>query len=340
MSGADLLTPRQRRLLALVVRDHVRSAQPVASGGLLRQHDLPFSAATIRHDLGLLEDLGFLSQPHTSAGRVPTVAGYRYFVEHLMERAELPLAERETIRHQFHQAGPDLERWLRLSAAVLARSCGLAALVAAEQSVDAPLRRIDLLRTDDGWVQLVGILGNGALRQLRWRPEAAVEQGQLDQLMARINSRLAARASWQEAAVPAPGLEAEVLSALDSLRRFEPRREATQLFHAGLGQVLEQPEFADGSRLRELVGLLEHGQGLEPILGRLPQGGVQVLIGGEPPLEGLPHFSLVLASFGRPPAPVGLLGVVGPTRLAYDRAVPSVGFISGLVTRLMTGVPA
>lgn len=340
MSGDHLLTPRQRRLLALVVRDHVRSAQPVASGGLLKQHGLPFSAATIRHDLGLLEDLGFLSQPHTSAGRVPTVAGYRYFVEHLMERAELPLAERETIRHQFHQAGWDLERWLRLSAAVLARSCGLAALVAAEQSVDAPLRRIDLLRTDDGWVQLVGILGNGALRQLRWRPEAVVDQGQLDQLMARINARLASPAVWEEAAFAPPGLEAEVLSALDRLRRAERRREATQLFHAGLGQMLEQPEFADGSHMRELVGLLEHGQGLEPILGHLPQGGVQVLIGGEPPLEGLPHFSLVLASFGRPPAPMGLLGVVGPTRLAYDRAVPSVGFISGLVTRLMTGVPA
>ncbi len=340
MSGADILTPRQRRLLALVVRDHVRSAQPVASGGLLREHGLPFSAATIRHDLGLLEDLGFLSQPHTSAGRVPTVAGYRYFVEHLMERAELPAAERETIRHQFHQAGWDLERWLRLSAAVLARTCGLAALVAAEQTVDAPLRRIDLLRTDDGWVQLVGILGNGALRQLRWRPEDAVDQVQLDQLMARINARLATPARGDDAPSAVPTLEAEVLAALDRLRQAERRREATQLFHAGLSQVLEQPEFADGGRLRDLVGLLEHGQGLEAILGHLPPSGVQVIIGGEPPLERLPHLSLVLASFGRPPAPVGLLGVVGPTRLAYDRAVPSVGYISGLVTRLMAGAPA
>ena len=88
-------------MLALVVRDHVVSAQPVASGGLVRQHDLPYSSATVRHDLGLLEDLGYLSQPHTSAGRVPTVAGYRYFVEHLQRRrcCHFPLRARPCRSH-------------------------------------------------------------------------------------------------------------------------------------------------------------------------------------------------------------------------------------------------
>lgn len=362
MNATDPLTPRQRRVLALVVRDHVVSAQPVASGGLVRQHDLPYSSATVRHDLGLLEDLGYLSQPHTSAGRVPTVAGYRYFVEHLMLHAELPAAERDTISHQFHQAGWDLERWLQLSASVLARASGVAALVAAERWPSAPLRRVDLLLMDDGLVQLVGILGNGTVRQLRWRPESAVDQTQLDQVTLQINDRLAERrepSGLQEPGVvqepgvfhepsglqdpgspPEPvGLTTQVLAAVERLRRGTEQRGSAQLYHAGLSQILEQPEFADGGRLRDVVDLLEHGQGLEAILGRLPKGGVHVIIGGEPPFERLPYMSLVLAPFGDP-APAGILGVVGPTRLAYDRAVPSVGFIARLMTRLMAGAAA
>ncbi len=350
MTATDPLTLRQRRVLALVVRDHVVSAQPVASGGLVRQHDLPYSSATVRHDLGLLEDLGYLSQPHTSAGRVPTVAGYRYFVEHLMQRVELPAAERDTISHQFHQAGWDLERWLQLSAAVLARASGVAALVAAERRQGAPLRRVDLLRMDDGLVQLVGILADGSVRQLRWRPEPPVDQSQLDQMALRINHDLAERREPGRSRMPGAstatggptdvaGAEAEVLDAVERLRHGTEHRGAAQLYHAGLSQILEQPEFADGGRLREVVELLEHGQGLESILGRLPKGGVQVIIGGEPPFERLPYMSLVLAPFGDP-APAGILGVVGPTRLAYDRAVPSVGYIARLMTRLMAGAAA
>jgi heat-inducible transcriptional repressor len=338
MTSPDPLTPRQRRMLELVVRDHVESAQPVASGGLVRQHHLPYSSATVRHELGQLEDLGYLSQPHTSAGRVPTVAGYRYFVEHLMQRAELPAAERDTIRHQFHQAGWDLERWLKLSAAVLARASGVAALATAEPRQSAPLRRVDLLCMDDGLVQLVAILGNGAVRQLRWMPEAEVDQARLDQLMPRVNARLADAAEPDGTWEPG-GLEAEVLAAVARLGQATEQQGGAQLYHAGLSQILEQPEFADGGRLREVVELLEYGQGLEPILGRLPEGGVQVIIGGEPPLERLPYMSLILAPFGHPTAR-GVLGVVGPTRLAYDRAVPSVVFISRLMTRLMAGAPA
>jgi transcriptional regulator of heat shock response len=240
------LTERQERILALVVHDYVETAQPVGSMVLVRRHGLPVSSATVRNELAMLEDLGYLQQPYTSAGRVPTVVGYRYFVEHLMLRAELSESERRTIRHQFHQAGHDPERWLRLSAAVMAKRSGLAALVT----------------------------GTG--------PDAV------------------------------------------------PR------YHAGLTQILYQPEFADSDRLCSVVELLEHGHGLESIIDRLPQRGVQIIIGGEPPLKHVAFLTLVLARFG-PDDSQGVLGVVGPTRMAYERAVPAVGFMSRLMSHLMTG---
>ncbi|MCB0216874.1 MAG: hypothetical protein KDH92_09580 [Chloroflexi bacterium] len=245
---SPIISDRQQRILALVVQDYVDTAQPVGSLALVRRHGLSVSAATVRNELAALEDLGYLMHPHTSAGRVPTVSGYRYFVEHLMRRAELRHRERRTIRHQFHQAGLDPERWLKLSAAVMARTSGVAGLVVAQPDPDRERER----------------------------------------------------------------------------------------YHAGLVQILYQPEFADNDRLRSVVELLEHGRGLDPIARRLPPDGVQVIIGGEPPLEQVPYMTLVLSRFGLPETS-GVLGVVGPTRLAYERAVPAVGFMARLMTRLMAG---
>lgn len=116
------LTPRQRQILKLLVQEYVSSAAAVGSSTLQHQGDLGVSSATIRNELAALEELGYVSQPHTSAGRIPTIKGYRYFVQQLMEEAELPLVEQRMIRHQFHQIRHDLEQWMRLSAAVLART--------------------------------------------------------------------------------------------------------------------------------------------------------------------------------------------------------------------------
>lgn len=243
-----LLTDRQAYILSLVVHDYVQTAQPVGSEMLVTRHALGVSAATVRNELARLEAAGLLSHPHTSAGRMPTVSGYRYFVENLMSSAGLTVPEQRTIRHQFHQAGGDSGRWMRLSAAVMAHTSGAAGLVAAD--------------------------GDG-----RWSP------------------------------------------------RF---------YHAGLTQILDEPEFSDYERLRDIVEILEHGQGLGPITSRLPLEGVHVIIGGEPPLEDVPHVTLVLARFGATQHH-GILGVVGPTRLPYDRAVPAVSFVASLMTELLAG---
>jgi len=140
------LTRRQRLVLALVVREYVASAAPVASQGLVGTYGLGISPATIRNEMALLEQVGYLQQPHISAGRVPTVQGYRYFVQHLMGEVELPSVERRTIRHQFHQVWRgEMEQWLRLSATILARQAGVAALVAAPAPAGSHFRHAELL---------------------------------------------------------------------------------------------------------------------------------------------------------------------------------------------------
>ena len=236
--------------MALVVREYVDTAQAVASERLVRRHDLGVSSATVRHDLAALEDMGLLTHAHTSAGRQPTVAGYRYFVEHLMRSAGLAEQEQRAIRHRFHQAGWDADRWLRLAAAIMAQTSQLAGLV-------------------------------------------------------------------------------EVVHRSD--RAVEP-----QVYQAGLIHMVDVPEFADSDRLRGVLEILERGLGAAEIMERMPEeDGVHVIIGGEPPLEDVPEITLVLAHFGSPRTQAGVLGIVGPTRLRYERAVPTVGYMARLMTRLL-----
>ena len=133
------LTERQKMILALIIRDYIDSAQPVGSKRLVEIYSLKMSPATVRNEMLALSDLGYLRQPHTSAGRVPTEEGYRYFVGQLMGHTELPLETKRTIVHQFYQAGMDVDRWMRLAASVLAHQSQAASLVTAPHSVRAIL---------------------------------------------------------------------------------------------------------------------------------------------------------------------------------------------------------
>lgn len=331
------LGERRAAILALVVREHVRNAQPVASSALARRYRLGCSPATIRAEMAALEEAGLLTHPHTSAGRVPTVAGYRYFVEHLVTHAGLPEGDRRAIRRQLRHAGREPERWMRLSAAVMARISGAAGLVAARHAASVPPVRVDLVDLGDGLVELVVIRADGSVRHARWRPGSALDQAGLDRLAAVATARLQDDASPVEPGSPALG--ADVAAVRAEVARLSLLDDDQRIYHAGLTQILDEPEFADSARLRGIVEILEHGQGLAPICARLPREGVQVLLGGEPPLEEVPHITLVLARFGDDAEPGGVLGVVGPTRMAYERAVPAVGYVARLMRGLLAGQP-
>ena len=138
------LTPRQQLILGLVIREYISAVQPVGSK-TIEGYGLGVSSATIRNEMVILEEHGYLLQPHTSAGRVPTEQGYRYFVERLMRESQVPLNEQRTIRHQFHQVGVDLEQWMRLAASVLARSAQSAAVVTSLKTETCRLRHVEMI---------------------------------------------------------------------------------------------------------------------------------------------------------------------------------------------------
>src|SRR4051794_35455959 len=140
-----LLTPRQAKLLGIVIQEYAKSAQPIGSSAIAQEYDLGVSSATIRNDMATLEREGLLTHPHTSAGRVPTDVGYRYFVQHLLSEAELTINERRDIRVQFSQARQELDQWLRLSTSVLARTTQAAALATAPRTNVSRYKHLELV---------------------------------------------------------------------------------------------------------------------------------------------------------------------------------------------------
>ena len=307
---------------------------------MVERYGLGISPATVRNEMAVLEELGYLTHPHTSAGRVPTERGYRYFVERLMEQAELPAAECRMIRHQFHQARPDLEQWLRLAASVLARTVRSAALVSIPRMKQCRFKHLELIATHGPMVLLVLVLEGGLIKQQMLTLDAPISQEALTRAANRLNEALEGKVADQvdEQTPRLPPFEAEIAELVRDIMRRVDAHSGGPLYRDGLIDVLSQPEFRHLETLQRLLILWEQQSFLEQVLSEflaLAEGGVQVIIGGEQRWEELSPFSMVLARYGVSGQATGVLGVLGPTRMAYGRAISAVRYVSNLMSELL-----
>src|SRR5438876_2859120 len=181
------LSQRKQQILRALVEEYIHSATPVASETLVRKYAMNFSSATVRHELAGLEEAHLIYQPHTSAGRVPTDLGYRFFVEHLMEESALSLDEQRLIRHQFYQVQDQLDQWVRLTASVMARLLHSAAVMTSPRSSEGRLKHFEVLSVTDLSAHLVLVLTDGTVKQQRLLLEAPIQQEELSALSAQLN---------------------------------------------------------------------------------------------------------------------------------------------------------
>ncbi len=340
----DDLTERRRQILKLVIQEYIESpARPVASETLLRKYKLQYSSATIRNELAALEELGLLTHLHTSAGRVPTDAGYRYFVENLMDRQALSPQEQRTIQHQFYQVRGELDQWIHLAAAVLARTAHNAAVVTPPRAFEARFKHLELIAIHDTIVLLVLVLHDGTIKQQSLSTDQPQTQEELSAIAQRFNQQLhnanAARVEHlQTEAVEPPfsPFERQVLEViLRAMRQFEGQIN-DELHHDGLLEMLDQPEFTHVERVRQAIAILEEGKGIGPLIPQaLSQDGVQVVIGGEHGHDSMREYSVVLARYGRSSDVAGVIGIFGPTRMPYPRSISSVRYISTVMSDLL-----
>jgi heat-inducible transcriptional repressor len=338
------LTERQKIILALVIRSYTETAQPVGSGRLVEQFNLDVSSATVRNELVTLTDLGFLRQPHTSAGRIPTEDGYRYFVRQLMGHTDLPAPTRRMITHQFYQAGTDMERWMQLAASVLAHQAQAASLVTAPRTERAIYKHLELISTHSHQALLVLVLSGGEVRQQMLTLAEPVSQEQLSAVADAINERCSGKdyAAINRIPQSLTALEQDIQKlVLEDMHKFTDIPTG-ELYRDGLTNVLSEPEFSEVDFSRRALHILEERSLLDDLLRRTvlasDSEGVHVIIGGEGNWEELRECSMVLARYGVPGLAMGTLGVLGPMRMPYGRTISTVRFVAGLLSDLVEDV--
>ena len=335
------MTPRRQVVLGLVIRSYIEKGQPVGSKTFVESFGLDISSATIRNDMGVLEELGFLTHPHTSAGRTPTEQGYRYFVEHLLGETELPMPEQLMIRHQFHQARLELDQWVQLAAAVLAHTTRKAALATPPRARESKFKHIELISLRDTVLLMVLVLQGGTVKQQMLSLEEGVDQETLSRLSNDLNERFAWLTAHQIAvcSVDLAALGKQVAGIVGQTLMMADSQARGLFYREGLVHMLGEPEFAEGGQVRQMVRVFE-GPALIDMVAEAAEpleiGGVQVLIGGEGRWREPTELSLVLSRYGVEGGASGLLGVVGPLRMTYDRTIGAVRYVARLMSDLVS----
>jgi len=334
-----MLSDRRARILQFVVREYIDSATPVGSGTIAHKYGLKASPATIRNEMVCLEEEGYLAQPHTSAGRIPSDRGYRYYVESLMVEEELSDELKRTIRHQFYQVGPAFEAWAELAAAILARSVENLALVTAPHPARARLRRLELVKTGDVLALLIVVLQEGHVCEETLALDRSLSQDELTRTTQGLTWLLAGLAAgeMQQQTLELSPFEGKVTQAIIRLLQVEDESSYEPAYLDGLRNVLSQPEFSRPQTMLDFLDVLDvHSlPRLIPFHWAVP-GDVTVIIGAENPQDAMRQCSVVVARYGRPAGMMGALGVLGPTRLPYPRATSMVRYMGSLLDELVS----
>jgi heat-inducible transcriptional repressor len=332
------LSERRRKLLGFIIDEYVTTAQPVGSNALVEKYRLPISAATIRSEMAALEDEGYIAQPHTSAGRVPTDRGYRYYVEALMREEKVPEELEQMIRHQFHQAARELEEWARLSAAILAGRLHNAAVVTTPRSPEPRLRWLELVSVHDYLALLVVVLEEARVLQQTLALERPFSQEELTGVARKLNDLLAGKGAAQireQRLLTAP-VESSIAGATAGLIESTEEGGSEPGFLDGLRDLLRQPEFTQGERILGLMELLEERNLQRAIpTGKGEAADVNIIIGREHPIDAMQVCSVITTRYTGPSGLRGSLSVVGPTRMDYPRTVSMVRYMSALMEELL-----
>ncbi len=332
------LKERQRDLLRAVIHEYIVTAGPVASGALVRRYALGISPATVRNELADLEELGLLTHPHTSAGRVPTDLGYRYFIESLMPRPALGADVEITVSHQFQQAFTNTADWMRLAASTLARLSAEASIVTPPATVRTTLKHVEFVPISERRVLMVAILEGGSVHQQLVELAAPLTPDHLRRLSARLTEALAAldAGAVREAVAAERGSDAQLAAALARALDEHDDARLLDIYYDGIQNILAQPELAEGENIRDVLGMLEDRTRLAEILPPgLGTGEVHIAIGSEHHVEPLRGFSLIFGRYGARTDAVGYIGVFGPTRMDYARSIGAVRYVGSLMSDLV-----
>lgn len=316
---------RKQQVLLAIIADYVTTAEPVGSRTIARKFDLGVSPATIRNEMSDLEELGYIEQPHTSAGRIPSQKGYRYYVDFLMKKKDLTSQEEEIIRSGYEKKVRDIGQVVSRTSNILSQMTSYASVVLTPRADISTFRHIQLVLMSPGQAMVIVVLSTGTLQHSIIQVPEEVTQLDLDTISGVFNAKLQGLTIDKIKLTLIREIYAELSRhknildlAMQLIQQGLTLSREDRVHMFGVFNMLNQPEFKDIEKVKTLLGLLEQEELLRNLLEKsVSQEGVAVRIGTELNREEIKDCSVVLAVYTMDGKPVGTMGVLGPTRMDY-----------------------
>lgn len=345
MNVTVTLDERHRRILFAVVTEYIASGKPVGSRRIAKRYAIQLSPATIRNVLADLEDAELLHQPHTSAGRVPTDAGFRCFVDAMATAGEISEAHRTALMERLRDLAPGDDA-VRETGQLLSRLTGTATIIAQPPVSEATLEQLRFMRLSTGRTLAVLVTRSGGVENRVVVTELEID----DHTLERVNNYLRELVQGRTLRAIRDALAVRLATEqgqYDVLRKHaqkmveatvQGQMEETQVVIEGQGALFDRPEFGDAAKIRGYLSAFEEKRKLLELLEQtLLADGVQVFIGSEAALRDIRDISVISSPYRRDGSSVGSFGIVGPTRMDYRKYVPLVGFAANLLSDVLDG---
>lgn len=336
------LSTRGKQILEAIIEDYIVTAEPVGSRTITRRHPFSLSPATVRNVMADLEEMGFLVSPHTSAGRIPTDKAYRFYVNSLLAVKNIGRDEQEEIVRRCSLAGKDIGEVLKETSRMLSATSHYMGIVMAPRFDSNVFRHMEFVKLGSRRILAILVSQNGTVQNRIIEADEDVSAADLTRMSNYLNELLQGLTIAQVRQRLIEEMQSEkarydlLLARALALSSKTLNEEDAQVFIEGQVNILEQPEFADVGRMKEIFRTFEKKSAILELLDRaMAAEGVQIFIGSESHLSEMPGMSLITSTYVTGQNTLGVLGVIGPTRMGYAKVIPIVDYTAKLVSRLL-----
>ncbi len=329
-----MLNERKKKILQIIIEDYISSAEPVGSRTIARKYDLGLSPATIRNEMSDLELLGYLEQPHTSAGRIPSAQAYRFYVDALIEPGTLTDNDMALIDGWYNERRRNIDDIFQSTAKILSRMTQNVSMVLTNQQTVANFCYLKFLPLDSQHAILCIVADDGSIDTNVVDIPLGMSSEEMDYLAGKMSKLLEDRNLSDISVEILQNVHTDVVedklifsSLLQAVRKMTGRRQEQKVFLGGTKQLLNQPEFRDVERVRNLLGILEEEKVLKDLLQGGEDSGLKVTIGSENKFTGIQDCSMVQATYRLNGQIVGTMAVLGPTRMEYGKVISVMDYL-------------
>lgn len=329
-----MLNERKKKILQIIIEDYISSAEPVGSRTIARKYDLGLSPATIRNEMSDLELLGYLEQPHTSAGRIPSAQAYRFYVDALIEPGTLTDNDMALIDGWYNERRRNIDDIFQSTAKILSRMTQNVSMVLTNQQTIANFCYLKFLPLDSQHAILCIVADDGSIDTNVVDIPLGMSSEEMDYMAGKMSKLLEDRNLSDISVEILQNVHTDVVedklifsSLLQAVRKMTGRRQEQKVFLGGTKQLLNQPEFRDVERVRNLLGILEEEKVLKDLLQGGEDSGLKVTIGSENKFTGIQDCSMVQATYRLNGQIVGTMAVLGPTRMEYGKVISVMDYL-------------